>query len=66
MDRNLDGYFFFSTRNGERVPVCWSDLTEEERYKVIENYDSDALRRFCVGLGTVIKDIGDTLDLDRK
>lgn len=63
MDRNLDGYYFRIERNGKFENICWSDMTEEERYKMIERYDVDALKRFCVGLGTVIRNIGDELDL---
>lgn len=61
--RDLDGYYFRIERNGKVDNFCWSDMTEEERYKMIERYDVDALKRFCVGLGNVIRNIGDQLDL---
>lgn len=63
MNRNLDGYYFRVERNGKWQSICWSDLTEEERYKAIDKYDEAALKRLCVGLGNVIRQIGDELDM---
>lgn len=63
MDRDLDGYYFRVQRGSKWQSICWSDLTEEERYKAIDGYDEAALKRFCVGLGSVIKQIGDDLDI---
>lgn len=61
--RNLDGYYFRVKRNGKVDNYCWSDMTQKERYEVIDRFDIDSLKRFCVGLGDVIRDIGDQLDL---
>lgn len=61
--RDLDGYYFRIERNNKVDNFCWSDLTEEERYQVINGYSIDALKRFCVELGDVIRNIGDQLDL---
>ena len=36
-DRNLDGVYFMVERNGEREPVCFSDLTDSEAEKVLAN-----------------------------
>lgn len=63
MDRNLDGYYFRIKRGDKVYNVCWSDMTEEERYECIERYDISSLKNLCVGLGTVIKDIGDAFGL---
>lgn len=61
--RDLDGYYFRINRDGKVDNLCWSDMTEEERFRAIERFDKAALRRFCIGLGTVIRQIGDELDL---
>ena len=63
MDRNLDGYYFRVKRGDGYDNICWSDLTREEKERMIERYDIEALRRFCIGLGEVIKEIGDSCDI---
>lgn len=63
MNRNLDGYYFRVEHDGKWQSICWSDLTEEERYEIADKFNNEALKRFCVGLGTVIRKIGDELDL---
>ena len=36
MNRELDGVYFRIERDGKWQPICFSDLTEEEREKVWE------------------------------
>ena len=59
MKRNLDGvYFRIGTDN-----ICFSDLTEEQQDKMMENRDIEWLKSMCKILAKTIKDIGDELDL---
>lgn len=63
MDRNLDGVYFRIKRNGEWVPVCFSDMTEDEMREVMIDRNDEWLRRMCIILGKRIREIGDQLDL---
>ena len=63
MDRNLDGVYFRMKRNGKFDNVCFSDLTDDEKQKVMKNRDVEWLKSLCVILANTIKDIGDQLDI---
>ena len=47
MDRNLDGIYFRVQRDGKWGNACFSDLTQEEMERVMENRDVDWLN-LCV------------------
>lgn len=64
--RNLDGFYFRVERNGKWQSICFSDLTEDEMREVIKNKSTDWLQNLAIGLGKVIRDIGDQLDLSCK
>lgn len=66
INRELDGYFFRVERDGKWQNICWSDLTEEEMNKLLENRSVEWLKSLCIGLGKVIRHIGDTLDITTK
>ena len=63
MDRNLDGVYFRVNRDGKWRYVCFSDLTDKEKIKVMQNKDEAWLKSLCIVLGNTIKKIGDELDL---
>lgn len=61
--RNLDGVYFRVERDGKWENICFSDLTKDERNKVMEGRDVGWLKRLCDYLGDVIYSIGDGFDL---
>ena len=64
MDRNLDGIYFRVQRDDRwGGNACFSDLTQEEMERVMENRDVDWLKSMCIQLGKTIRRIGDELDI---
>ena len=61
--RNLDSVYFRVKRDGKWDNVCFSDMTKEERNKVMENRDSEWLKSMCQILADTIADIGEQLDI---
>ena len=70
IDRNLDGVYFLVERNGERDPICFSDLTDDDAKKILAGQDAewliglykmlmDTTKRLC----QLIIDKGDADDL---
>ena len=53
-------------RDGQRKPVCFSDMTEEEMDFILKDQDETWLRNMCKILGRTIRQIGDELDLVMK
>lgn len=64
--RNLDGVYFRVERDGKWDNVCFSDMTKEERNRVMENRDSEWLKSMCQILADTIADIGEQLDIVRE
>lgn len=62
MKRNLDGVYF---RMGKEN-ICFSDLTEEQRNKVMKKKDNVWLMALCNVLADTIKEIGDQFDIVRE
>ena len=63
MNRNLDGVYFRVKRDNEWQDICFSDLTEDERNKMMENRSVKWLQSLCNILANKLKDIGDQFDL---
>lgn len=63
MNRNLDGTYFRVVRAGKWSNVCFSDLTERERTKILEGRSEEWLKSLCCHLADVIKDIGEQFDI---
>lgn len=63
MNRNLDGVYFRVKRDDEWQDICFSDLTEDERNKMMENRSVKWLQSLCNILANKLKDIGDQFDL---
>lgn len=59
MDRKLDGCFFRVQRDGKYQPICFSDLTEDERDEILKNRTPEWLSSLCCHLADVIKEIGE-------
>ena len=63
MNRHLDGVYFRVKRDNEWQDICFSDLTEDERNKMMENRSVKWLQSLCNILANKLKDIGDQFDL---
>ena len=62
--RDLDRvYFRIQEQDGTYDNVCFSDLTEEEQDKMLENRSTDWLKSMCKHLAQTIRTIGDQFDL---
>ena len=61
--RNLDGVFFHVTRDGKPACSCFSDLTESEQDRIMEEYNVEQLRRLCRCICNSLRQIGDILDI---
>lgn len=44
MNRELDGCYFRVKRDGKYEPICFSDLTKEERDTILEGRDAQWLK----------------------
>lgn len=65
-NRNLDGVYFRVNRGGEWQPICFSDLTPEERDEVLKGRPAEWLKNLCCILADTIKNIGEVFDLEGK
>ena len=63
LQRNLDGVYFRMQRDGKWMNICFSDMTEEEQDKIMENRPVEWLQSMCRILARTIRQIGDELDL---
>ena len=61
--RDLDGVYFRTLRDEKWCDICFSDLTEEERRKVMETRSIEWVKDLANILANAIRDIGDQLDL---
>ena len=65
MNRELDGVYFRIKRDGKWHPICFSDLTEEERENVCEGRSAEWLKSLAYHLADRIKEIGEQFDIMR-
>ena len=63
MDRDLDGVYFRIERDGKWQPICFSDLTEEERENVCDGRSAEWLKSLAYHLADYIKEIGEQFDI---
>lgn len=65
MDRNLDGCYFRVERDGKWGPVCFSDLTPDERDRLFDNRERPAewWKSLAYHLADCLRRVGDELDL---
>ena len=64
--RNLDGYYFRVKRDDKWQNICFSDMTEDEMKEVMQDRPVEWLQSLAIGLGKVIRNIGDQLDLTTR
>lgn len=62
MNRELDGCYFRIVRAGIGQSVCFTDLTKEEREKLLEDKDTQFLKNLCCYLADRILELGDIID----
>ena len=61
--RNLDGVYFRVQRDGKWDNICFSDLTDEEKMKVMNDRNIEWFKSMCIILGNTIRKIGDEFDI---
>lgn len=60
---NIDGVYFRIERNGEWKNICFSDLTKDEMYNIMEGRSEAWLKSLCEILGNTIHNIGEQFDI---
>lgn len=63
MNRDLDTVYFRVERDGAYYNVCFSDLSKDERARMLDGRDEKWLKHLCCILADCLKDIGDTFDI---
>jgi len=61
--RDLDGAYFRVERNGHWESICFTDLDEHEREKVLEGRTAEWLKGMCMYLAARLRGVGDELDI---
>lgn len=64
--RNLDGVYFRVERDWKYDDVCFTDLTDEERRRILEGQSVNWLKSMCLHLANALRSIGDELDLEME
>lgn len=62
MNCELDGCYFRIVRDGIGQSVCFTDLTKEEREKLLEDKDTQFLKNLCCYLADRILELGDIIE----
>lgn len=63
--RDLDGVYFRVERGGQWSSLCFTDLTEEERARVMEGRTEPWLREMALIMARTLREVGDQLDVAR-
>lgn len=63
MKRDLDGVFFRVERDGRWLSLCFTDLTEAERERVMEHRSLAWTRRLALIMARTLREMGDQLDV---
>ena len=64
--RDLDGIYFRIERDGKWQDICFSDLTEEEMYDIMDSKPEGWLKKMCVILANTLYGVGEELDLYKR
>lgn len=64
--RNLDGVYFRVKRGEKYEPICFSDLTPDERNKILDGRSEEWLKNMCCILADTLREIGDHFDIYRE
>lgn len=63
MKRDLDGVYFRVERNGRWLSLCFTDLTEEEREKVMGHRSLVWTREMVLIMARTLREMGDQLNV---
>ena len=63
VQRNLDGCYFRVERNGKWQNICFSDLTEEERNKIMADKKTQWFISLANHLADSLHAMGDAFDI---
>ena len=63
VQRNLDGCYFRVERDGNWLSICFSDLTETERGKIMSDKGKSWLISLANHLADSLHAMGDALDI---
>lgn len=63
VQRDLDGCYFRTMRNGKWSNVCFSDLSEAEMDTFMNGRSEYWLKSLCIHLAQSLHRVGDTFDL---
>ena len=61
--RDLDGVFFRVKRGDEYKPICFSDMTHEERLEVMEGRPAEWLMSLADIMAETLHEIGDAFSI---
>ena len=61
--RDLDGVYFRVERDGRFMSLCFTDLTDEERAKVMEGRPAEWLKSMALIMADTLRRVGDELDI---
>lgn len=64
--RDLDGIYFRVERDDKWQDICFSDLTEDEMYDIMDSKPEGWLKKMCVILANTLYGVGEELDLYQK
>ena len=64
--RELCGIYFRVERNGKFEDVCFTDMTELEQRRVIDDFSPESLRNMCMVLAGVVRNLGDMFDISAE
>lgn len=62
-NRDLDELYCRVERDGKWRNICFSDLTQKERYEIMNDKDKEWLMHVCNYLADRIREIGDHFDI---
>ena len=62
--RNLDGVYFRVKRDEGYTPVCWTDLTDEERERFGADRPASWWKSLADHLAERLRHVGDALDIE--
>lgn len=63
MKRDLDGVYFRVERDGRWLSLCFTDLTEEERERVMGHRSLAWTREMVLVMARTLREMGDQLDV---
>lgn len=64
--RELCGIYFRVKRDGKYENICFTDMTEEEQRKILDDdllLSEEDLCNLCLRLAQVVRDLGDRFDI---